>query len=302
MEALEYGPAYKYDLPLLVKVAYFDIDNTLVPNDSPDLPSGEFCRLAQAAGNSITIALATARSLQRTIHIIDAIDPKGISVLSNGAVMYDAVKKEIIADYSIPLDIATAVIGWLHKNHMSYEIQDDGVDFRWTFETSKLKQLDMIGVYNTSENPLYPSGQRIMRSDYTLTKPRIIAVELHDQQSLKSVTDYILGLSGDGITSLLGHTTYHVDGSITYEVFIVNIHANKKDALRRALQLQGIDKSNAMAVIDGYNDLSVFESTAINVAVSNAVQPVLDKAVFIAPSMAQNGAAIALKALVIDLT
>ena len=159
-EILKIGPKYLQDMNLSVLACYFDIDNRLVSNDSPGLPSSEFCALARRHGGSIPIAVATARSLQRVIHILEAIDSKGISVLSNGAVIYDADKKTIIKDYCLPIRSTLEITKHFQDHNITYEIQDNGIDYTWVTNTTKLKNRKCVGNYNVAQDVLSPKGAR----------------------------------------------------------------------------------------------------------------------------------------------
>lgn len=291
--SLQHGPKYKSDTPIDIKACFFDIDNTLVSNDSAELPSERFLQLVHELRDHVLIGVATARSLQRAEHILSAIDAKGISILSNGAVLYDAANKKILVDNSLPLDIANHLIQELRRHHFSYEIQDDGIDYTWAYSDDNDPT-----TYTSAIDPLYPKGARREVSDYVPQKPRILCATVFSQQDVRRVHTLVREHGDKSVTSFIGHTTTLAEGKTRYEIFVVHKNANKKWAISEALEILDIPPENVMAAVDGHNDLVLLEMAGVGVAVANAVPEVLANATFIAPSQKEDGAAIALDELV----
>ncbi len=98
------GPRYRQNLPD-VRGAYFDVDNTLVANESPDLPTDRFTTAARKANRLIRIALATARQAQKVEHILSHIEARGISILMNGAQLFDGSNGEMKVERPLRLKL-----------------------------------------------------------------------------------------------------------------------------------------------------------------------------------------------------
>jgi len=292
------GPKYRPDMPIKIEACFFDIDNTLVSNDSAELPSQHFQQLARKASNKVLIGVATARSLQRAEHIIAAIGSRGISILSNGAVLYDAAKKKIIIDNSLPLSVTNKLIQEFRQLMFSYQVQDDGIDYAWTYsEDSSSAKV----AYTTAIDPLYPGGSRRTVPDYSPSNPRILCAAVFSKADVARINSLASKFANKDVTSFIGHTTPLEDGRTKYEVFVVHKHANKKWALAKALDILGISSEHVMTVVDGHNDLVLLEMAGVGVAVDNAVPDILSNATFIAPSQPNDGAASALEELVSSL-
>lgn len=289
---LQPGPNYA-DMPINIQACFFDIDNTLVSNDSANLPSERFLQLAHKLKDEVLIGVATARSLQRAEHILNAIDAKGISILSNGAVLYDAANKKILVDNSLPLNITNHLIHEFRRHRFSYEIQDNGVDYTWTYPDN-----DEPMTYTSALDPLYPKGARREVPDYTPQNPRILCATVFNRQDVERVHTFVREHRHRDVTSFIGHTTPLANGKTKYEVFVVHKNANKKWAISEALKILDIPPENVMAAVDGHNDLVLLEMAGVGVAVANAVPEVLASATFIAPSQKNDGAAVALDELV----
>ena len=100
------------------------------------------------------------------------------------------------------------------------------------------------------------------------------------------------------LCSLVAHHNTQPDGSTRYEVFFVHQQANKRDGLLTALESSRIAREHSMAVGDGPNDTVLVETAGVGVAMGNSVPETLAVASYIAPSLEQNGAAVALNELI----
>src|SRR5690242_20021665 len=100
--SLNPGPRYNSADNHEVKLALFDVDNTLIDNESPGLPSPAFQQAAADARlNGITVGLVSARPLSKTSHILDSIGASGLSIISNGAQIIDSSSREIVAEWPL---------------------------------------------------------------------------------------------------------------------------------------------------------------------------------------------------------
>lgn len=271
-----------------VQACYFDIDNTLIANDSADLPSEEFRQLAKKVGKILPINVATARSLQRASYILESINSQGISILSNGAVIYDGQKQEIVADLRIGLTTTSAICDDLRMAGLAHQIQDDGFDYRWE---GGLK-------YNCPTDPLFPSGTRQEPQPYHPYKPRLIDVKVFSDSERRSIRELInIKYASNTLNVSVGHIGKSKDGRKFTELFIMHNQANKRSALLAAFAMRGFDKMNIVAVGDGPNDKELLNVCGIRVAMGNAVSETLKAASFIVPSQKEDGAVQVLKAL-----
>ncbi|HTE58423.1 MAG TPA: HAD-IIB family hydrolase [Verrucomicrobiae bacterium] len=293
--SLRPGPNYRPNTPITIEVCFFDIDNTLISNDSAELPSKRFQQISRKAGKNTLIGVATARSLQRAQHILDAIGSNSISILSNGAVLYDAASKKIVVDNSLPLDATNELIREFRRRTFSYEVQDDGIDYTWAYPAGNAPG-NMT--YTSAIDPLHPQGPRRKVPDYTPRHPRILCATVFSDVDVERVHALASKYADKDVTSLVGHTTLLAGGKTKYEIFVVHKNANKQWAMAKALEILGIPAKNALAVADGHNDLALMQMAGIGVAVDNAVPEVLANATFIAPSQEDDGAATALEQLI----
>lgn len=280
------GPRFDKTITYSVKAAFFDVDNTLVSNESSELPSDSFTKLAQEIGQDIPIAIASARPLQKAEHIINHIHADGLSILSNGAQIYDGTRKKIIKEWTISLQVCSKMTLFLRKNNITFWINDDGVDhFPSDNGAGYTKQSDIWDM----------DSERIDVPDYAPKKPLVVAARQIDEQTLKRVNKTVETFRDQDTTTLVAHEWKQADGSFLFDLLILNKEANKRSALKYVLDQMGIDRQNVMAVGDGRNDAVLVEYAGIGVAMGNSAQETLEVATFIAPDRTDDGAAAALE-------
>ena len=278
---LKPGPKFAGFDKINIEACYFDVDNTLVENDSAELPSEKFRALAIEVGFNIPVNIATARSFQRVEHILRSIHSQGISVLSNGAVLYDGKKEEIIEDLQIGKSATENICIQLRQAGIRHQIQDDGIDYCW----------QDVMLYSNPKNPLYPAESHYEPSQYQPCKPRLIDAKIFTEHEENVVRKLIGALISKSISVSVGHIGIGRDGKKFKELFIMHSNANKQHALLRAYDIQGLEKENILAVGDGPNDKVLLELAGVSVAMGNAFTETLAEANFVAPTQKEEGAA-----------
>jgi HAD superfamily hydrolase (TIGR01484 family) len=262
-----------------VRAAYFDVDNTLVDNESPDLPSPAFIAAARSA--SFPVALATARPLTQVAHILDVIKSRGISVLSNGAQLYDHRTRQVVAEWLLPLTACVTAADRLQAAGFDYWIAESDVDYVWG-----------DGVYMSRPDKWHPEAPA-PRPDYRPLRPTLIVVHFVDPDQLAAVVDLVDSAGDPTVTAMVAHQ--FPDGRL--DVLIAHHLANKVQALGRALELEGVNLAETAFVGDGHNDTALIAEAGLGIAMANGVPEARSAAHFIAPSRSDDGAAVALQAV-----
>jgi hydroxymethylpyrimidine pyrophosphatase-like HAD family hydrolase len=278
-----------------LKSFHSDVDNTLVGNESRDLPTERFIAAANAAAKvgKLTVALATARQLKKVEHILRATNAKGISVLSNGGQLFDGKTGEMVVERPINNAAAMAIAKNLQVMGVSHWIQDDGVDHTWSGNVAGHGA--NLGKYN-KENDIWVPGSDVMSVEaYNPRKPFAIIASDVAKENVEQVLDMVVATDDKNVTAFPGHENVLSDGSITYQIFILDKRGTKRYALLQAAELQGTELSEMAAIGDGLNDAVLLETAGVGVAVDNAVAETKQVATFIAPSRENDGAAIALE-------
>jgi len=282
---LQPGPRHTKELQSTIKIALFDIDNTLIGNDSPGLPTERFKSAVENVRGEIFVGIASARPLAKAAHILDYIGAEGLSILCNGAQIINNYDKSVVAEWPMDLGTCADVLQYVQSLGVTYWVNDDGVDYF----------VGDDGVsYQKQTNIWDPRSARVAVPDFDLSKPFVVVLHNIRDIQAKSIEAFVQAHPDDTITSLVAHEVRQLDGSILYDVFVVHKRANKKDALHELARLQGVSVKDIMAVGDGRNDAVIVGEAGIGVAMGNSALETLAVATYIAPSMAEDGAAAAL--------
>lgn len=288
---LKPGPRSGSGQPSDIQAALFDVDNTLIGNESPGLPSERFkAAVAAAQRRGIRVALASARPLAKTAHILDYIQADGLSILCNGAQIVDSRDKSVVAEWAIDPETCLSLIAAIDTMDVTYWINDDGVDY--------FPSPSGNGGFERQTDIWKHDSPRIAAPDYTPGKPFVINLRYITDAQAAETTRLVAASGNPDITTLIAHETPQPDGSKLYDQFIVHKQANKRHALHEVSRLQDIPLENFLAVGDGRNDAVLVGSAGVGVAMGNSAQETLDVATFIAPDREDDGAAVALEQFV----
>lgn len=276
-----------------IKAVLFDVDNTLVDNESPQLPTARFLKAAEQVVRDRFIGLATARPYSKVAHILEAIGGNGFSILSNGAQLYDARQHKIVAEWIIPPAVCRDVCDFLANLGVRFWINDNGVD-----------HLPLTGLFESGQSTygrpanIWDSASSMLEvPDYSPAKPLVIVASGVSSSQAAEIHQRVLKYAGQQVTSLVAHESQPAESGLKYDIFVVHKLANKRDALVHALDRYKLTPRQIMAVGDGRNDEVLIGAAGIGVALGNAADPTKAVATHVAPSQVNDGAAISLEAL-----
>lgn len=281
---LQPGPRFKEGRGYRVRAALFDVDNTLVGNESPDLPSARFKAAVDAARGRITVGLTSARPLSKVAHILDYIGAEGLSILCNGAQIINNADRTVVAEWAIDRKACEDLLAHIRKTGIAHWINDDGVDY-----------FASTSGYEKQANVWDQQSARVAVPDYRPTKPFVIVAHNVSSQQSAELEQFAQSYGNGQLAATVAHETKQLDGNTLYDLFITHEHANKKHALHEVARRQGLAPEEIMVVGDGRNDAVVVGEAGVGVAMGNSAQQTLDVATFIAPSRETDGAAIALE-------
>ncbi len=284
---LEAGPRYEPDAMYRVNTALFDVDNTLVGNGVDDIPTERFHDAVAAARGKIAVALASARPLSKTKHILDSIGAEGLSILCNGAQIVDSADGSVVAEWPLEIETCVDLASKLYSLGIVFWINDDGVDY--------FPNASSDAAYERQSDIWNEKSSRINVPDYRPQKPFVINAHNISDMQVTAIEELVAAYDDDDITTLISHETEQPDGGTLYDLFIVHKRANKKDALAELARLQGLSLANLLAVGDGRNDAVLVGSAGVGIAMGNSAKETLAVATFISASQQDDGAAIALE-------
>jgi hydroxymethylpyrimidine pyrophosphatase-like HAD family hydrolase len=270
------GPRYTERSRRPVRAIYFDVDNTLVGNESPSLPSNRFLAAARRLDGRPLLGIASARPLPKVAHILQAIGADAISVLSNGALLYDSAP---VAEWPLAAATTGRLAEALRHHRLDYWISEGGVDYFWHNDHYE-QRLDQW-----RDQPRQPV-------EYTPGRPAVVVAHGVPADRLGQISALAEASGDPDITTLIGH-----EAGSRFDVLILDRRANKPAALNEALARQGLTMADVAFVGDGHNDVELIRAAGTGIALANAVPEAQAAAAYVAPAQDHDGAAIALEHL-----
>lgn len=302
-EQLKPGPRYNEAISTKARVVLSDVDNTILPNESLGLPTQRVTQAFHEAGGKVPTGLATARQPQKFAYLAKYLKLTGKSILSNGAQIFDGKQGVMVVERPLRIETAMDITRALQANRVDHWIQDEGVDHRWIPQGRISRRAkatsEGLGLYRRLQDVLDPKKGFTEVPSYIPNKPFIIVAHKVDAATAAYIEEMVKGYKDERITAFIAHE-HKNDDHLTLEVFIADKKANKKEALLEVEEMEKIALEEFLVIGDGHNDKVLVETAGLGVAMGNAVESVKQVAVFIAPDLEHDGAAVAIEELVLS--
>jgi len=253
-----------------IKIAFFDIDGTLT-NSNKVITEKTLKTLNKLTENGIELVICSGRGNSYVLNLIKNIKSSNYIISSNGAEIYDITNKNNI--YSNKIDFKKI------KSLYNYAINNN---------------LNIIfsSIYNRYVNyePRIMADIIYLNDINILNEIDIYQVIIIDEEyyNMKKLEENIKNFSDIKIIN------YSIDyqNKIEYGDHwfdVVNKDVDKGKGITNLLNKLNIDKSNAICFGDGINDIDMFESCGIKVAMGNAIEIIKEKADYITDSNDDEG-------------
>ncbi len=242
-----------------IQALVFDLDGTAIPMQLDGMPSKRVIEVVKKAQKLCHVSIATGRSYKATKAIMHALNIDDLCILDGGASLYSCKTNQFVWKQAMDPLLLQQVI-FKVKKLGDYEVDDDREVPRESLLTY---------------HPNIP-----------LCLSCIYAVSKEEAQEIVEIVKETSGLVA------------HAMGSWTigkYDVHITHELATKKHALQALLSRLNVDHKHVMVVGDGGNDLPLFELAGLKVAMGNAADELKKAADWIAPSVDEDGLAIAIE-------
>lgn len=271
-----------------IKLLVLDIDGTIAgESNNISEPVKEAITAAKAQG--IKVAIATGRMFRSALRFHQDIGSTLPLIAYQGAWIQDPVSEQIYQHLPVSREMAQQLLDY--------------------FEQPELRSLLSVHFYIndqlyvreiTTETQLYAERSGIkpiavgdLRQVLTTYEPTKILALCDD-------TDIIDNLLGS-LSRQYTPAELYLTKSVATFFEATNPFANKGVAVRYlAEELLGLQPNNVMTIGDNFNDLEMLEYAGIGVAMGNAPSQVQAIANWIAPSVEQDGAAVAIEKLLLS--
>ncbi|RDH47739.1 Cof-type HAD-IIB family hydrolase [Fischerella thermalis] len=271
-----------------IKLLVLDIDGTIAgESNNISEPVKEAITAAKAQG--IKVAIATGRMFRSALRFHQDIGSTLPLIAYQGAWIQDPASEQIYQHLPVSREMAQQLLDY--------------------FEQPELRSLLSVHFYIndqlyvreiTTETQLYAERSGIkpiavgdLRQVLTTYEPTKILALCDD-------TDIIDNLLGS-LSRQYTPAELYLTKSVATFFEATNPFANKGVAVRYlAEELLGLQPNNVMTIGDNFNDLEMLEYAGIGVAMGNAPSQVQAIANWIAPSVEQDGAAVAIEKLLLS--
>lgn len=246
-----------------IQALIFDLDGTAIPFRPDGMPNQAVIEAVKKAKEICHVSVATGRPLGMSEAILAALDIDDLCILNGGTHIYSRKTKEFI-----------------------WKQEVDELTLQQIF--SKLTDVGDLEV--DDENLI-----RVPLSRYRPTKP-VGLVCIHEAS--REEADKIVAAAA-GFTGIKVIVVASWGGA--FDIHITHELATKKHAIQALLAHLNVHIDNVMVVGDGNNDLPMFELSGLKIAMGNAAEELKAKADWIAPSVDEDGLAVAINKFILGL-
>ena len=241
----------------------------------------------QAAGTPVTIA--TGRTLD---YVREHVAHLGITtpvVTTQGAVIGDPVTGEVLAETTIALPLARAAAAWVDAQPYItsfYFLAHDGRTL--IYQNRGGPEPDFYDHVFGFSRTMQPSFTDLLAADGAHPPLKFLVID--DSPSGHDLAAELRGLFSPDLYITRTHPRL-VEGTAQ--------NMNKGQGMLRLCRMLGIDPARVLAIGDSDNDIPVLEAAGYAVAMGNSTDGVKAVADWIAPPVEEDGAALALRRLVL---
>lgn len=227
----------------MTKIIFIDFDDTLFSHFSKSVPESAIKAIDLLHNSGIKVFLSTGRSLAELEYFgIDKIKYDGI-IANNGQICYDN-KGEAYFDYPIDGELKEKIVAMFKEKRVPL-------------------------VLNTEERLIIN-----MVNDTAIQRMKSIDTPVPDVVTYTDQKFYMCSYLFDspdefyklGDIRNLGKISYWHNGDCD----IVDKTMNKGIAVKKLIEILGIDKKDTMCIGDSKNDIEMFENCEISIAMGNA--------------------------------
>lgn len=256
-----------------IKIAFFDIDGTLT-NNKKEVLSSTIDALNKASELGIKLVLCSGRSNEYLLKYVSFFNNIDYLISSNGARIYDIKNNKNIFTNILNSEDIVDIYNYTNKKELCLTITSDILAHINNYTPITNEDVYMRRINNIEDiidNNLY----QFIVVNNNLDKMINLENYLKNKNNLKLI-NYSL--------------SYLKKEKSDYYFFdIVSIDVSKGNAINKLLEYTNIDKEESICFGDSVNDLDMFKSCGVRVAMGNAIDELKKESDFITNSNENNG-------------
>lgn len=237
------------------KILFTDMDGTLLDSDKQVSPSLQrlLSRMIDAGNRLVFSSGRTQSSIERAMRRIGLAYPGMLIISTNGNAVYDCDADRFLFQKTVPVDVSRGIIDLAHQHGLHIQSYTDS---------------HVVCERDNAEIAFYQKGtgmDAVFTDDImkTVGMPpcKLLAISLESRSRLEPLRQAVLKKYGDTVTALYSCDQY-------LEFF--DKTAGKGNAVRYVCDYLNVPITNAVAVGDAENDISMLDAAGTGVAMANA--------------------------------
>jgi HAD superfamily hydrolase (TIGR01484 family) len=244
----------------MYKAIILDLDGTTIPNKKDGMPSKRVIDTVKKIKDKVYISAATGRGINGCRDIIKSLGLTSPCIVNGGTRIVDPITEKVL----------------------------------WEKELDKAQVEKIMQVATEYQYPVF-FGDELEGTlpKYKITKSgeRIIYIEPVTKEDTEIILDKLSKIPNITAHKVISWTPNHFD------IHITHFEATKRHSLEILLDLLKVHKNDVVAIGDSNNDLPLFELAGYKIAMENGSDELKKQADMIAPSVDQDGLAVALEKL-----
>lgn len=266
------------------KLLVLDVDGTLIGKGAYPSP-GVAEAIAAAKASGVSVVLGTGRATEACYHLLNHLNLNGLHILFDGAAVVEWPSNEIIFLQALPPHAAQRLIELSREHDLFLEIYAH--DFYFIEKDGLLAQHQREKL---QINPLVTDLMSLVNR-VKMVKGQLLAVDREQKQRADLITQEM---------STLCKMSWSLDPSNgIYFGNAISRYVSKGSALREIMDYLGLTASQVIAIGDSFNDAAVFEVAGTKIAMGHAPESLKKLADWSAPTVEEDGVAVAIKRFIL---
>jgi 5-amino-6-(5-phospho-D-ribitylamino)uracil phosphatase len=242
-----------------IKALIFDLDGTAIPKKPEGMPSQRVIEAVKKAKKICHVSVATGRPYALCADVCKALEIDDLCIVNGGTHLYS-----------------------LKTHEFAWKQEMDTISLQEIF--FKLKMFSQYDVADEKRLARVPLEE--YRTDEPVGLSCIFSASQEDAKKIISIVRKFEGVDAHAVGSWK---------TGTFDIHISHELATKKHALQSLLARLDVNHADSMVVGDGGNDLPLFELAGLKIAMGNAEEVLKEKADWIAPTVEEDGLAVAIE-------
>ena len=267
------------------KLLILDVDGTLIGHGA--YPSPRVVETIKSAKDQgVIVALGTGRASEACYHLLQHLELDGLHIFFDGAAVVEWPSRDIVVLRALPPRATEHLIELSRQHDLFLEIYAH--DFYFIEKDNELAEhqrrklqlqplvTDLMSLVNRVK---VVKGQLLAANPEQKRRADLVVEEMEEYCKISWALDPSNGI---------------------YFGNAVARSASKASALQDVVDYMGLDISQTLAIGDSYNDLEIFKVAGTKVAMGHAPESLKEIANWIAPTVNDDGVAVAIEKFILQ--